>query len=233
MPTELSTERCDIAVFARAPVAGRAKTRLVPMLGEAGAAALHRALLRKTLRCAADARAMDAGLGQVRLCCTPDILHPEFAACAAEFDVALEAQSDGDLGERMLTAFATSASPLILVGTDCPVLTPQLLSRCAHELRQGRDAVFLPAEDGGYALVGLRRAVPTVFQGMQWSAAEVMEETRARLRCEGLSWSEPAIVWDVDRPQDVIRLIASGLLPEWQPIEETQGAHTNAQVSSQ
>jgi rSAM/selenodomain-associated transferase 1 len=233
MPTELSTERCDIAVFARAPVAGRAKTRLVPMLGEAGAAALHRALLRKTLRCAADARAMDAGLGQVRLCCTPDILHPEFAACAAEFDVALEAQSDGDLGERMLSAFATSASPLILVGSDCPMITPQLLSRCALELRQGRDAVFLPAEDGGYALVGLRRAEPAVFQGMQWSTAEVMKETRARLRRQGLSWSEPAIVWDVDRPQDVARLIVSGLLPEWQPIEEVAGGHTNAQVSSQ
>jgi glycosyltransferase A (GT-A) superfamily protein (DUF2064 family) len=82
-------------------------------------------------------------------------------------------------------------------------------------LREGKDAVFLPAEDGGYALVGALRPLAPIFAGIAWSTREVMAETRARLRAAALSWSEPAIVWDVDRPDDVVRLIAGGLLPEW------------------
>ncbi|SDR32343.1 hypothetical protein SAMN05444161_2807 [Rhizobiales bacterium GAS191] len=212
----LPTDPCGIAVFARAPVPGQTKTRLIPLLSAEGAAALHLALLRKTLRSATEACSADAGLGEerfgeVRLCCAPDISHPAFAACRAEFGVALEAQSGGDLGQRMLAAFESAPGPLLLIGSDCPALTPELLCGCARELRR-YDAVFLPAEDGGYALVGLRRAAPSIFADMEWSTERVMQETRARLRSAGLSWSEPAIVWDVDRPQDVARLLASGLL---------------------
>ncbi|SEB99789.1 hypothetical protein SAMN05519104_0539 [Rhizobiales bacterium GAS188] len=205
------TDPCGIAVFARAPVPGQTKTRLVPLLSAEGAAALHLALLRKTLRSATEACSADAGLDEVRLWCAPDISHPAFAACHAEFGVTLEAQAHGDLGQRMLAAFEAAPGPLLLVGSDCPALTAELLRGCARELRR-YDAVFLPAEDGGYALVGLRRAAPSIFADMEWSTAHVMEETRARLRRAGLTWSEPAIVWDVDRPQDVARLRASGLL---------------------
>jgi hypothetical protein len=212
-------ETCGIAVFARAPVAGAAKTRLVPLLGEEGAAKLHAALLRKTLGVASAARSAGEGIGQrigdVSLWCAPDTSDPFFAACRAEFGVGLREQANGDLGARMLAAFAAARGPLLLIGADCPVLTPELLWRCAAELPAGHDAVFLPAEDGGYGLVGLKQAIPALFADIAWGSECVMEETRIRLRRAGLSWSEPATIWDVDRPADVARLVAAKLLPQW------------------
>ncbi|MFI5015585.1 MAG: TIGR04282 family arsenosugar biosynthesis glycosyltransferase [Hyphomicrobiales bacterium] len=200
-------------MFARAPVPGEAKTRLIPLLGGEGAAMLHAALLRRALRCA-----IDAGIGEVALWCAPDASNPFFEACRNEFAVALRAQLPGDLGRRMLAAFEAQRGHLLLIGSDCPMLTPELLRLCASELERGLDAVFLPAEDGGYALIGLARPVASLFNGVGWSTERVMEETRARLRAAALSWSEPAIVWDVDRPRDVARLVASGLLPEWRSL---------------
>ncbi len=221
-------EPCGIAVFARAPIAGEAKTRLAPLLGKEGAASLHAALVRLTLRNAVAAKIAkdeivkdqigegEIKIGEITLWCAPDVTHPFFHSCSAEFGIGLREQAPGDLGERMLAAFAARRGDLLLIGTDCPISTPGLLRRCAAQLRAGFDAVFLPAEDGGYGLVGLGRPIPALFEGVTWGSASVMEETRARLRAHKLAWSEPAVIWDVDRPQDVERLLASGLLPEWQ-----------------
>ena len=206
------TERCGIAVLARAPIAGEAKTRLIPLLGKLGAASLHAALLQRALRSAVAAR-----IGEVTLWCTPDTSHPFFVRCRAELGIGLAAQPSGDLGERMRAAFAARRGRLLLIGSDCPMLTPDLLRLCAAELRRGLDAVFLPAEDGGYGLIGLQRPVAAIFEGIPWSTDRVMQETRARLGACALTWSEPATVWDIDRPEDVARLLASGLLPEWEP----------------
>jgi uncharacterized protein len=199
-----------IAIFARAPIAGEAKTRLIPLLGAVGAAGLHAALVRKAI-----GTAKQAQLGAVTLWCAPHATHPFFAACGEAFGVTLREQRSGDLGERMLGAFEAHGGPLLLIGSDCPMLTAGLLRQCARELCRGHDAVLLPAEDGGYALVGARRPLAAIFAHVAWSTGQVMAQTRERLRAAALSWSEPAIVWDVDRPPDVARLRESGLLPEW------------------
>ena len=102
-----------------------------------------------------------------------------------------------------------------MIGADCPSITVTNLRACAAALRDGEDAVFLPAEDGGYGLVGLSRPRPEIFHDMGWGGADVMEETRRRLRRLGLVWSEPATIWDVDRPEDALRLATSGLLKGW------------------
>jgi len=227
-----SLEPCGIAVLARAPVAGEAKTRLAPLLGEEGAALLHAALLRRTLRAATRARGAESKIGDVTLWCAPDTAHPFFAACRAEFGVRLRQQAEGDLGRRMLAAFEAERRPLLLIGADCPILTVELLRRCAALLLAGSEAVFLPAEDGGYGLVGLRRPVPELFDGVAWGGDKVMEDTRAHLREMALSWSEPAIIWDVDRPEDVRRLIESGALPEWQVPSTRQGIGIRARTFS-
>ena len=73
------------------------------------------------------------------------------------------------------------------------------------------DAVVVPADDGGYALIGLRHAEPAIFSDMRWSTPDVMDETRRRLRRLGLTWEEPATLWDVDVPDDLERLRATGL----------------------
>lgn len=197
------TEPVRVAVLAKAPVAGLAKTRLIPHLGADGAAALQRWLLRHTL-----ATVQASGLGPVTLWCAPDTRHPEFAACRAFGPLRLRRQPAGDLGQRMHAAVAGAT---LVVGTDCPALTPALLREAAAALRE-RDAVVIPAEDGGYVLIGLRQPALAVFQGVDWSTDRVMAQTRQRLQAAGLMWHELASLWDVDRAEDVARVVR--LFPE-------------------
>ena len=109
--------------------------------------------------------------------------------------------------------------PLLLTGTDCPALKPAQLRKAARALLDGEDAVFYPAEDGGYVLVGLRRPQLALFKGMVWSTAEVMAETRTRARAQGLRVREFETLWDVDVPDD---------LPRWRSLAAANVAVTAA-----
>ncbi len=192
-------------VFAKAPTPGRVKTRLAPVLGDGAAAALQRQLTERTLR-----TAQAAGLGEVELWCSPGTIDAFFAACAHEFGVGLHPQGSGDLGVRMARALEftlAEGSPGLLIGSDCPALTPEYLREAAAALSSANDAVFGPAEDGGYVLVGLARgpAAP-LFEDIAWGTATVMQETRKRLARLNWRWRELGTLWDVDRPEDLLRL---------------------------
>lgn len=192
-----------IIVFAKAPVPGLAKTRLAPALGEAGAAALAERMLRHAL-----AQAVAADVGPVELCAAPDASHPARQAAAAAQGVRLTEQGTGDLGLRMHRAFARSLmhhGRVLLIGTDAPSLDAGVLRQAASAL-QDHDAVFVPALDGGYALVGQRRADPRWFSDMRWSHDRVMEDTRERLRAAGVRWAELPAVADIDEPADLVHL---------------------------
>ncbi len=195
----------QIAIMAKAPIPGLAKTRLIPALGAAGAARLQRRLTRMTVACA-----LDAQLGAVTLWCTPDCRHRFFRALQQTRGVDLRVQSGSDLGARMHNAFRLHCvqGPLLVVGTDCPVLRPGHLRAAAQALVAGDDAVFHPAEDGGYALVGLRAPQPALFADMPWSTPRVMPETRARAQAQGLRVREFETLWDVDLPAQLERLDA-------------------------
>jgi rSAM/selenodomain-associated transferase 1 len=197
--------QAGIAILAKAPVPGRTKTRLIPALGAGGAARLQEWLLQRTVRLA-----IDAGLGPVTLWWDGATDHPALAACRALGPLESRRQPDGDLGARMHAAIAESAVPgaTLVIGTDCPALTVSHLHAAAAQLA-AHDAVLYPAEDGGYVLIGLRRAAPEVFADMAWGKAQVMEQTRLRLRTLGWTWNEPATLWDVDRPEDLERLLAA------------------------
>ncbi len=211
MPSARPAEGLRIAVFAKAPVPGTVKTRLAGLLGGDAAAGLHAGLVRHAL-----ATAVGARMAPVDLWCAPDAGHPFFARCHAAFGVRLREQCDGDLGARMAHAFEQAhahGEALLLAGCDCPALGAAHLRRAAAAL-EAHDAVFVPAEDGGYVLVGLARPVRGVFDGIAWGTASVMAHTRARLAAAGARWSELDTLWDVDRPQDYARLQAAGLLPE-------------------
>ena len=192
-----------IAVFAKAPIAGEVKTRLIPALGEDGAAALHRALVMHAIE-----TAVGAGIGPVELWCAPDAGHPFFAACSRCCGVTLAAQGEGDLGARMQLAFEKmlgEGGRALLVGSDVPAMTPEYLRAADAALAQGHDAVLGPAEDGGYVLIGLSRVDAGLFENIRWSAPDVLAVTRSRIARLGWRYLELPALWDVDRPEDLRR----------------------------
>ena len=208
--TSSDRKASSLIVFARAPHPGLVKTRLIPLLGAEGAAALHVRLLKHTL-----ATVRKASFADIELHCAPTADDPFFRFCAGHFGVRVFAQAEGDLGARMHAAFehALPACPhAILIGSDCPALTPRHLRQADRALHEGVDAVFVPCEDGGYALVGLRRPNPRIFSGITWGGDAVMADTRRQLAALGWQWRELETLWDVDRPEDYQRLVAERLL---------------------
>ena len=208
MKYDSETPDCSILVFAKAPISGEVKTRLIPLMNAEAATTLHKELVLHTLRVAADSKA-----GSVELWCTPSVEHPFFIQCAEKFKVELHRQTAGDLGIRMAYAFhkTLEKNPMaLLIGTDCPSLTSDDLKEARKALKEGFLAVILPVEDGGYVLIGLRHYEPTLFEGVSWGTGPVLEETRERLRRLRWRWRELPERWDVDRPEDVERLRNSG-----------------------
>jgi len=195
-----------VAVLAKAPIPGFAKTRLIPVLGARGAATLQGRLIERAVE-----TACAATLGPVVLWTTPDETHPAFQSIGVRLGITLARQADGDLGARMLAAVTQAGASVLVIGSDCPALTPDHLRTGAEVLRNHADAVVIPAEDGGYALIGMRTPEPALFSDMPWSTPGVMDETRRRLRALGLTWREPVTLWDVDLPRDLERMRAIGL----------------------
>jgi rSAM/selenodomain-associated transferase 1 len=180
------------------------KTRLVPLLGAHGAARLHARMIEGAVCVAKEAR-----FTRIELHCAPSTRHPVFARLARRYSIQLRAQARGDLGARMFLACKRalrSARAVVLIGTDCPVLRSADLRAARRALQGGADAVLSPAEDGGYALIGLRRVSLQLFSGIEWGSDSVLHETRQRLRALGWRWRELRVVWDVDRPEDYARL---------------------------
>jgi len=189
--------------MAKAPVAGFAKTRLIPALGAEGAALLAARLLQHAV-----AQALAAALGPVELCCAPDHHHPAFASLRDAPGLVWSDQGDGDLGARMDRAFERRLpidGAVLLIGTDAPALDATMLQRAAAALAE-TDAVFVPALDGGYALIGLRRPAPSLFEAMTWSVSTVMAHTRERLASAGLRHTELPPLADIDEAADLVHL---------------------------
>ena len=198
-----------IIIFAKAPVAGLAKTRLIPALGAEGAAELAERMLAHAVSVA-----IKAAPGTLEVCAAPDATHPAFGRLARAHGLQLATQGDGDLGQRMNRAFARSLArhdQVVMIGTDAPALDGACLRQAQAALDE-HDAVFVPALDGGYALIGLRRPHASLFDGIAWSTSAVMAQTRERLQAAGLRWAELPVVADVDEPADLVHLPAGWLL---------------------
>jgi glycosyltransferase A (GT-A) superfamily protein (DUF2064 family) len=174
-----------VLVFSRTPLPGRVKTRLIPRLGEWGAARLHARLTASALRTARKAA------------CGPVQLHDSAT------------QRGADLGERMYRALSAALRRhrgAIIIGADCPALRPADLQRAARLLAGGCDVVLAPAEDGGYVLIGARRVSPRLFSGIDWGSSRVYDTTVERLSSLAYRWRALRCLWDVDRPEDLDRL---------------------------
>ena len=201
-----------IIVFAKAPRPGLAKTRLIPALGAAGAAALAARMLAHTLD-----QALASGVGEVELCAAPAPWDATWDGIELPDGIARTAQGEGDLGERMARAArraieaieaieaGEAGAGVLLIGTDCPALDAACLRRAASALRAA-DAVIAPTADGGYALLGLRRFDASLFADIAWSTPTVAAATLARLHALGWSCTRLPLLHDIDEPVDLVHL---------------------------
>ena len=194
----MAMPRTNVAILAKAPIPGLTKTRLIPTIGAHAAAKLQEAMTKRTV-----ASAVASAIGPVTLWCAPDPAHASFRELAVQHKITLKRQPDGDLGVRMLAAFATG--PTLVVGSDCPALKPEHFEVAAKALRDV-DVVLIQAEDGGYVLIGARAAHAELFSGMTWGTSNVLAQTRMRLSTLGLTSVELSTLWDVDTDEDLLRL---------------------------
>ena len=196
-----------ILIFAKAPIPGEVKTRLIPTLGAARAAGLQTTLIENTVT-----KAVDSQLAPVQLWCSPDARHPVFRHYHESAGVELHVQQGGDLGERMRNALdhvLATSSHAVLIGCDCPEMSVAYLDKALQSLEAGAPAVLGPAHDGGYVLIGLRKPNRSVFDDIAWGTSEVLQQTRDRLSLLGWSWKELEPLRDLDWPEDLAWLVSA------------------------
>ncbi len=189
-----------LMIFVKYPEPGKVKTRLAGTLGKEAAARLYR-------RMAGDIIHRLKGCGQYETVIFFD--PPERASDVRDWlgdDQCYIQQSGGDLGERLSNAFRTvfnsGAGRAVVVGTDCPDVTQDIVTRALQHLRE-KDVVIGPAEDGGYYLLGFSNHAPGTFDSIDWSTGRVFQQTIEKIKQQGLSFVTLEPLKDLDRPEDL------------------------------
>ena len=215
--------RAKILVFGKAPCPGQVKTRLAADIGEDEAARSYARWLERHLTALVGYK-----LAPVELWVSPNVEHPLFTKLRDELGISLIEQPGGNLGQRMRKAFHKSLKhslPVVLTGSDCPVMTPEYVGRALEALTAGIDVVFGPSEDGGYVLVGQNCPHPSLFSEIPWSTRDVLHRTRLRLLAEHQSWAELETLGDIDTVDDYQRWRNMRLLQQ----DEGEGAGNGKQ----
>ena len=204
--------KVELQVFARAPLSGHVKTRLIPVLGAEGAARLQQRMTQNMVE-----EAVASAIGNVVLCCTPDGDHNSFRLLKQQFGVELEIQQGRDVGERMAAAIGLGlqrSDAVILAGSDCPQLDQDVLLQVENALEE-HDVVMVPAEDGGYVLVAMREPLPDLFSAIEWGSSRVVLQSEQVLRSSGIQWCALEPLNDIDRPEDLKWVPEQWLSREW------------------
>ena len=186
----------ELIIFAKAPIEGLCKQRLAKDIGDAKALAVHRELVERTLN-----QVAEASLAATLWVSEP---HPDCEAWASRFGLELAYQKGRDLGERMADAIRARLNftdQVILIGTDCPGYSPAYFEQAQARLAQA-DVVIGPAEDGGYALIGMKAPHPQLFTGPQWGSSSVYADTVTKAKEIGLLVEQCPLTWDVDTLAD-------------------------------
>ncbi len=227
---KINTIERQLIIMAKAPVAGYAKTRLIPLLGEQGAAHVQRQLIDCVITTASASSAT-----HIDVCCAPSAQHAYFEALQKNIKQNTQAirfsfssQVDGDLGARMEAAFTTVFSAaiggverkkhVVMIGTDCPSLQPSTIDAAFMALERAAQAVFAPAEDGGYVLIGLNSPEMSLLRHMPWSEPTLMQTTRTLCAEKNIHFIELKTHFDIDTPSDYER---------WQKIRNPPVIQTN------
>lgn len=192
-----------IVIMAKAPVAGFAKTRLIPALGAEGAAELAKKMLRHTMT-----TALASKLGIVEVCAVPAPSDSVWQNLDLPNNISWSSQGEGNLGERMARAAERTVhngEAIILIGTDCPTIDASTLHEAAESLQQ-YDASLLPTFDGGYAMLGLKKFDSALFDNIPWSTSTVAQKTLKSI--QRLGWQAKVLppLHDIDEPPDLQHL---------------------------
>jgi len=190
-----------LIIFAKAPIPGEVKTRLCPPLDHDEAASLHGTLVLDAVE-----RAKGLPGASLYVAGTPDLAHPFFKVMEGRYGAKLLPQRGPDLGSRMKwamqDAFEQGAQEVLLTGTDLPTLPRAHLVE-ALTLVKRHDVVLGPTADGGYYLIGLRKMVPALFDGIAWSTASAFAETKKKIEQAGLSLGLLPECRDLDTLEDL------------------------------
>ena len=194
-----------IQIFAKAPIAGKVKTRMQPELDANQSVELAKKLLHHSCH-----TANEYGDAEVQLWCAPDTRHSYFQELAEKFSLTLFAQQGEHLGQRMINAMNHALElglrPM-LIGADCPFIDDQYLDTGFTSLDR-HDVVLGPATDGGYVLVGSKAVFANdCFEGIEWGTKDVLQQTLQKLIDDGLSFELLGPLADIDRYQDLELLV--------------------------
>lgn len=195
-----------VLIFTKAPVSGQVNTRLIPVIGQEKATRLQQDLIHHRLL-----QITEPKLCRVVLYCLPDTRNHFFQQCAEQYSVELKNQTGNDLGERMANAIdeqSTVSANVVLIGTDAPALDCNQVETAIETLRSGKDVVIVPAEDGGYVLIGMKQCYRALFLTVPWGTERVLIKTRANAIAIGLKMVELDQCWDIDRPEDYYRWLS-------------------------
>ena len=198
------SDAVTLNVFTKAPVAGFVKTRLTPLLGEQGAAELHK---RLTVHCLDNVALSTAYTTD--LWCSPNTEDDFFKQLRSRYKLKLKRQRGEDLGDRLSYAIAQTLKKTklaIVIGTDCPVLSQSVIELIIEKLNQDYDAAIIPAEDGGYVLLGVKVHDESLFSAISWGSSHVYTQTAERIAALGWKCYIHETLWDVDRPEDMGKL---------------------------
>ena len=193
-----------LLVFAKAPVAGQVKTRLIPDYSPEQAAQIHANLVHHTLKMVTDAQ-----LCPIELWCAPYTDHPFFEACQQQYPITLQQQQGDDLGERMFNAFEAAlktSKHVVLIGTDCPALRKENLDQALQALHHRHDIAISPATDGGYVLIALSKIDKLLFEDISWGSDEVMMQTLQHIQQLNYQFAPLEPHSDIDYASDLQNL---------------------------
>jgi uncharacterized protein len=191
-----------IIIFTRYPEPGKTKTRLIPALGDVGAANLQRKMTEYTLSQVKELQSNTAISLEIRFAGGNLQLMQDWLGS----DLVYQLQGEGDLGSRMmrslLYAFQKNAEQVVIIGTDCPGVNPQILTTAFEQLHIF-DLVLGPAIDGGYYLIGLRQPFSELLTNIDWGTSQVLSQTLDIAQKLNLSVGYLPTLADVDRPEDL------------------------------